>query len=59
MSHDLFLHGSLVLGHPPLLGHGELAGLVHDVGLDASVDVELVVDQVSSYDSCSMITCKM
>ena len=44
VSHDILLHGLLVLGHPPLLGHGELTGLVLDVRLDDAVDVELVAD---------------
>ena len=61
MCHDLLLHRLLVLCHPPLLGHGELAGLVriYDVCLDDAMDVELVVDQVSPCDGCSMITWKM
>ena len=54
--HDPRLHGLLVLGHPPLLGHGELAGLLLlHARLDDAVDVELVADETPPCVGCSVI----
>ena len=60
MFHDPRLHGLLVLGHSPLLGHGELAGLLLlHARLDDAVDVQLVADETSPCVGCSVINLKI